>query len=154
MLARRPEAALHVADLHRVGQHPRQWATSKFDREYHAASEMWYLWLLTESVRRSQLLIDTIANVYEGMTTGHGECTGAVMFTARRGLWEAESAVKWFEMSHAEEPLLVPSMRPEPLISQYMAEEFDDFAKVVWTCLIGTDKMNCWIDMGNKMART
>ncbi|KAI0103603.1 putative aldo/keto reductase [Daldinia grandis] len=123
-----------------------QWDVSKFDREYDASSKMWQLWILIESVRRSQLIIDTISNIYDVMAKGWADCTGAVMFTARRGLWEADSAVKWFELSSVEEPLLVPSLQPGPLISQYNADELDDFVKTVWTCIVGTDKMKCWID--------
>ncbi|KAI0004070.1 hypothetical protein F4779DRAFT_630475 [Xylariaceae sp. FL0662B] len=135
-----------------ITSRPFQWTGITFDEEYGACVELWRLWILTESVRRSQLVIDTIANVYETMTKGWAQCTGAVMFTARRGLWEAESAIKWAELSYAEAPLLVPSLQPEPLISQYRADELDDFAKIVWKCLIGGDKMQCWIDKNNGMT--
>ncbi|KAH6856397.1 hypothetical protein B0I37DRAFT_74871 [Chaetomium sp. MPI-CAGE-AT-0009] len=111
-----------------------------------AATELWQLWILAESVRRSLIIIETIANVYECMVRGWAECTGAVMFTARSGLWEAKSAVKWLELSSVQSPLLASSLCPERFISQYAAEEVDDFAKVVWGCAVGTDKMQCWID--------
>jgi hypothetical protein len=65
------------------------------------------------------------------------------MLTARHGLWEAESAAKWFDISCAKSPLLVPSMQSGPLISQYAADEFDDFAKLLWTSTAGTDKIRC-----------
>ncbi|KAK6949394.1 hypothetical protein Daesc_009469 [Daldinia eschscholtzii] len=133
--------------------HSYSWALSKFDREYETASGMWKLWVLIESVRRSQLIIDTISNVYDTLTKGWAECTGAVMFTARRGLWEADSPMKWFELSSAKEPLLVPSLLPGPLISQYDADEFDDLVRVVWSCVIGTDKMKGWIDKSNEAIR-
>jgi hypothetical protein len=137
-----------------LSHRPPQWAAREFDLEYHASLEMWRLWILTESVRRTHVVVDTIANVYQTMTTGWADCTGAVMFTARRGLWEAESAVKWFELSCAEPPLLVPSLQPGPLIAQYAAEEFDDFAKMFWTYIAGKDKIQCWIDRSNKISRT
>ncbi|KAK5452274.1 hypothetical protein LTS15_007340 [Exophiala xenobiotica] len=137
-----------------LGHYPSQWTTTEFDREYDTASEMWQLWLLTESVRRSHIIINTITNVYQTMTKGWADCDGAVMFTARRGLWEADSAVKWCGLCCANSPLLVPSLQPGPLISQYAAEEVDDFAKMLWTFLVGTDKIQCWIDRSNKPSRT
>ncbi|KAI2783745.1 hypothetical protein F4815DRAFT_457775 [Daldinia loculata] len=137
-------------DIFAQDNRPPQWTVSKFDREYDASSKMWQLWILIESVRRSQLIIDTISNIYDTLTKGWADCTGAVMFTARRGLWEADSAVKWVELSSAEEPLLVPSLQPGPLISQYNADEFDDLVQVVWTCIVGTDKMKSWIDKSSK----
>lgn len=129
-----------------------QWNANDFDREYDVCSELWKLWILTESVRRTHVIIDTIANVYQIMTKGWAECAGTVMFTARRGLWEAESAVKWFELSCAKAPLLVPSLQPGPLISQYAAEEVDDFVKMFWTLIVGPDKIQCWIDKSHKQA--
>jgi len=133
-----------------LGHPPLQWTANEFDREYDASSELWKLWILTESVRRTHVIIDTIANVYETMTKGWVNCAGSVMFTARRGLWEAESAVKWFELSYAKPPLLVPSLQPGALISQYAADECDDFVKMFWTFIAGTDKIRCWIDSSNK----
>ncbi|RAO71654.1 uncharacterized protein BHQ10_007666 [Talaromyces amestolkiae] len=129
-----------------LGLRPLQWTATDFDREYNDSSELWQLWILTESVRRTHIIIDSVANAYETMTRGLVDCAGAVMFTARNGLWEADSAVKWFKLCCEKPPLLVPSLQPGPLISQYPAEELDDFAKFYWTYLVGTDKIQSWID--------
>lgn len=135
-----------------LGQRPLQWTANEFDREYDVSSEMWRLWILTESVRRSHITIDTVANVYEVMTKGRADCAGGVMFTARRGLWEAESAVKWFDLCCAKPPLLTPSLQPGSLISQYTAEEVDEFAKMYWEFIVGTDKMRSWKDKSTRQA--
>ncbi|KUL92408.1 hypothetical protein ZTR_02204 [Talaromyces verruculosus] len=129
-----------------LGRRPLQWTATEFDREYNDSSELWKLWILTESVRRTHIIIDSVANTYEAMNRGLVDCTGAVMFTARHGLWEADSAVKWFKLCCEKPPLLVPSLQPGPLISQYPAEELDEFAKFYWTYLVGTDKIQYWID--------
>ncbi|KAI0883620.1 uncharacterized protein GGS22DRAFT_167555 [Annulohypoxylon maeteangense] len=134
--------------------HQSSWMTSEFDREYGSASEIWRLWILTESVRRTHLIIDTVINVYQIMTRGWAECTGGVMFTARRGLWDAESALEWLEMSRAKPPLLVPSLKPGPLISQHTADEVDDFAKMFWTYIIGPDKIRYWIYKTDKESES
>lgn len=123
-----------------------QWVASEFDREYETFSALWRLWILTESVRRTQIIVDTIANVYETMTKGWADCTGAGMFTVRRGMWEAESTAKWFEVSCTNVPLLVPSLHPGPLMSEYTADEINDFAKALWPMIVGADKMQSWID--------
>ena len=131
-----------------------QWTASEFDRDYDSASSLWNLWILTESVRRSHLIIDVVLNVYQTMTIGWADCAGAVMFTARRGLWEAQSAVQWLELCTKYTPLLVPSLRPGPLVATYKVEEIDEFAKVVWKFLIGRDKMQCWIDRSSSKSGT
>ncbi|KIX09179.1 uncharacterized protein Z518_00258 [Rhinocladiella mackenziei CBS 650.93] len=149
------EAVIRYREGDSYGDHRfLQWTANVFDREYDTVSELWRLWILTESVRRSQLIIDTVTNVYPTMTKGRAYCTGAAMFTARRGLWDAESAVEWFELSCAKAPLLVSPLQPEALISQHTAEDLDDFARVVWICVIGTEKLQCWIDRSSRTSRT
>ena len=133
---------------------PLQWTASEFDREYDVCSAMWRQWVLTESVRRSRLIIDTVMNVYETTTKGWADCTGSVMFTSRRGLWDAESAIKWFDLCRLKPPLLVDSLQPRALISQYPAEELDDLAKLYWTFIVGADKIQCWIDRTSIAAGT
>ncbi|KAK7757042.1 hypothetical protein SLS62_001058 [Diatrype stigma] len=140
-----------------VGRHHRRqlrWdaAASEFNREYEASAEMWRLWVLTESVRRTHLIVDVIANTYQTMSQGWAECTGAVMFTARCGLWDAGSAGEWFDLCCAKSspPLLVPALQPYSMIAQYAAEEFDDFVTLFWTFLVGADKIRYWQNRGGK----
>jgi hypothetical protein len=130
-----------------LGQGP-PFISSYFDIEYNASSELWRLWILTESVRRTHLVASTVANMYDVMAKGWAECSGAVMCTARRGLWEADSALKWYELSCTDSPLLVPSLQPEYYIAQFSADEFDEFVKLLWTFIVGADKVRCWIDKG------
>ena len=125
---------------------PLQWTVDGFDRDFDTASELWKLWFLTESVRRTHIIVSTTANTYQTLSTGWAECTGAVMFTARGGLWQAESAMKWYLLSCKTPPLMVPSVQAGSLIAQYPAKEFDDFAKVFWPFIVGADRMQCWID--------
>lgn len=127
-----------------------QQTSSRFERDYDACSELWKLWILTESVRRTHIVVESTINVYEALTKGWAECAGAAMMTARRGLWEAEYANKWFEMTCAKSPLLVPSLQPAPLISQYEADDFDDFTKTIWAVIVGTDRIQHWVDRSSK----
>ncbi|KAI1394200.1 uncharacterized protein F4822DRAFT_40624 [Hypoxylon trugodes] len=136
-------------------QRPFQWGISELDREYDSVSELWHLWILSESVRRTHLVVDTVFNIYQIMTRGWTDCPGAAMFTARRGLWETESAVRWGELCYANStPLLVAALQPEVLMAQHSAGEFDDFATMYWSYVVGPDKMRCWIDKGSTMEKT
>ncbi|KAI0550601.1 hypothetical protein F4679DRAFT_199284 [Xylaria curta] len=133
------------------GRRPLLGTSVEFHSDYDTATEIWQLWILTESVRRTHLIIDTVLNTFRIMTVGWAECEGYVMCTVRRGLWDAESAVKWFNVCRggAKSPLMVPSLTPQPIISQYPAGEFDDFAKLCWSFVVGTDKIQCWVDKSN-----
>lgn len=120
---------------------------------YAASSAVWKLWILAESARRTLLIVETILNTYQAMTIGWVECPGCVMFTARRGLWEAASAVKWTEMCRERSPLLIASLQPERYLAQYGAEEIDDFVKLFWTYVAGPEKIQWWVDRSGSAAR-
>lgn len=135
--------------LTKEGEPEPHWAASELDRDYHASSASWELWLLTESVRRTHLVVDTVANIYEIMAKGYADCTGAAMFTGRRGLWEAESAKTWFKLCDKQSPLLVSALQPDSLISKYAATEFDSFAILYWTFIVGPDKIQWWTGGNN-----
>ncbi|KAI0454765.1 hypothetical protein F5B21DRAFT_474186 [Xylaria acuta] len=130
------------------GRRPLLGTSGEFHSDYDTAMEIWQLWILTESVRRTHLIIETVLNTFRIMTMGWAECEGYVMCTVRRGLWDAESAVKWLNLCRggAKSPLMAPSLTPGPLISQYLAGEFDDFVKLCWSFVVGTDKIQCWVD--------
>ncbi|KAK9240828.1 hypothetical protein V1525DRAFT_139907 [Lipomyces kononenkoae] len=137
---------------HARSHHALQWTRNETDRAYDASLEMWRSWILTESARRTHLVVSCTINMYQIMKDGWDECAGGVMFTARRGLWEAGSAGKWLELCCAKPPLLVPSLQPQPLIAQYAADEIDEFATILWTFVVGADKIQCWIDRSSKQA--
>lgn len=122
------------------------WEATQFDREYEASSKMWRLWILTESIRRTQVIVDTVINIYQLMVQGWSDCSGAVMLTARRGLWEADTAATWLSLSREKTPLLVPSMQPGKYLSEYHASEFDDFIHMLWRFIAGPDKIVYWIE--------
>jgi hypothetical protein len=136
------------------GGSPQTAAETDFDKEYEILLELWRLWILTESVRCTHSVVESIINVYEAMTKGWAQCEGAAAVTARRGLWEAESAMEWFELSSSKSPLLVPSLQPGPVISQYEADEFDGFLKILWTVIVGSEKIQYWNERRNKKCRT
>ncbi|KAF2637875.1 hypothetical protein P280DRAFT_482769 [Massarina eburnea CBS 473.64] len=128
---------------------PNQTLASEFD----TSTSLWRLWILTESVRRTHILVNSTANIYETMVKGWVQCTGAGMFTARKGLWEAQSAIKWIELSRQSSPLMVQALRPDLAIERCAAGEVDDFVKLLWTFMVGRDIIACWVDRGEKVGR-
>ena len=118
-----------------------------FEKQYADYLANWKLWILTESVRRTQLVVETTINVYEALSLGWTHCKGASMVTARKGLWEATCSITWFELSSKKSPLLLPSLNPGPVMSQYKADEVDDVLKLVWTIIVGSEKIQYWSNM-------
>ncbi|KAK5046370.1 hypothetical protein LTR84_008171 [Exophiala bonariae] len=128
------------------------WADNDFDREYHTSSELWKTWLLIESVRRIQIIINAVANSYQAMTLGWAQCTGSVMLTISSGFWEAGSALEWSDLACRKSPLLVAPLRPGPLMSQYPAEELDEFVRTFWVLILGPEKMQSWLSRSSRSS--
>lgn len=126
-----------------------------------ALQDLWRSWIITESVRRTYTVVDTIINVYEIMTQGWADCQGGLLFTARKDAWDADCAVRWAQVvglrddgavdvseteCRGQVPLLVPALRPEEVMAQCSARDVDEFAMTCWTFIVGQEKMNGWID--------
>lgn len=116
----------------------------EFSKDFTTQSNLWHLWILTESIRRTDILVTTVINTYEIMTKGWAECSGTNMLTARAGLWQAESALDWCEFVEHKSPLLVPSFEPKQLMEQFKAEECDDFVKMFWGFIVGKERVEWW----------
>jgi hypothetical protein len=123
---------------------------ASFAYHYHTSSSAWRLWILTESVRRTLLIVETILNTYQTMTAGPQECTGVVMFSTRQGLWDASSPAGWAELCDKRDPLMVPASQPELSMEMHGAEEIDDFVKLFWKYIAGPERVQSWIDMSRK----
>ncbi|CAK7232379.1 hypothetical protein SCUCBS95973_008240 [Sporothrix curviconia] len=61
----------------------------------------WYLWILTESIRRTWLIGGGLEAIYSMLQRGWYPCPGGVMFTTRQGVWDAPSALAWEETCFA-----------------------------------------------------
>jgi hypothetical protein len=127
-------------------------AASNATLDYHASSAAWKLWVLTESARRTLLVVETNLNTYQMMTAGWLECPGCVMFTARQGLWQSGSAAQWEKICTEKSPLMIPSLRPEAMMEKHAADEIDDFVKLFWTYTAGPDRVAWWVDKSKSLT--
>lgn len=129
--------------------------THPHKQDYTTQTHLWHAWLLAESVRRTHLIVDAVCNIYQTLTQGWAECGGAVMFTARAGLWDARSASAWCRLVHdvrvrmrGRNPLLLAhSLDPGALVDEgYAVGEFDAFARVYWGFILGRERMEWWVE--------
>ncbi|CAG5188837.1 uncharacterized protein ALTATR162_LOCUS12042 [Alternaria atra] len=57
--------------------------------------QQWYLWILSESIRRTWLVAASLSPVFSALQQRWAACPGGVMYTNRSGLWNASSAAEW-----------------------------------------------------------
>jgi hypothetical protein len=124
-----------------------------FSKRYESSQKLWKLWAMFESVRRTHVLTDAFLNFYDTMTKGCALCNGAVSFTAAAGFWEAPSASQWVELFRGRtQAILVPSLEPEAWLLRHPGEPVDDFVRTCWACIVGTEKLQGWIENNTEIT--
>lgn len=106
--------------------------------------QQWRDWLLAESVRRIWLIGNYVQGVYLIMRDRQTSCSGGVSFTARRGLWDAQSAATWMRLVRHEDPLFVPCQETDLMIPFIGASEVDVLCLSVMGIMCGAPKLDFW----------
>lgn len=84
--------------LHSAGTEA-AWSTHTTIHTSVAAStfsqQQWYLWILSESIRRAWLVAVSLSSVFTALQQRWAACPGGIMYTNRSGLWDAATATAW-----------------------------------------------------------
>ncbi|KAL9087239.1 MAG: hypothetical protein Q9165_006733 [Trypethelium subeluteriae] len=60
-----------------------------------ASQQQWYLWILSESIRRTCLVASSLCSIFLALQQRWSACPAGIMYTNRSGLWNAASATEW-----------------------------------------------------------
>jgi hypothetical protein len=85
-LASKTLSNTHSVATHLVGGLPRPSTYSQ---------QQWYLWILSESIRRTWLIAASVFAIYSALQQRWAVCPGSIMYTNRSGLWNATSSAEW-----------------------------------------------------------
>jgi hypothetical protein len=105
---------------------------------------LWRSWTISESLRRTWLVVQGISASYDGLKQGWTPCKGDVMFTAREGLWSADSALVWSKRSIDQDVRFVGRTHAECLFV-VAPEETDEFAKSMLKNIYGKERFSNWL---------
>lgn len=105
---------------------------------------LWRSWIISESLRRTWLVIQGTSSAYEGLKQGWAPCNGDVVFTTREGLWSADSASVWVNMSIDQDVRFVGRAHAECLF-MVEPEETDEFAKFMLKSMFGKERSLNWM---------
>lgn len=105
---------------------------------------LWRSWIVSETLRRTWLVIQGISASYDGLKQGWAPCNGDVMFTTREGLWSADSASVWAKMSMDQDVRFVGRTHAECLF-MVAPEETDEFAKFMLKNIFGKERSSNWL---------
>ena len=109
------------------------------------SGQQWHDWLLAESVRRIWLIGNYVQCVYLMMRDRQTGCSGGVSFTARRGLWDAQSAATWMRLVRSKDPLFVRCHETDAMISSIEAPEVDVLCLSIMGIMWGALKLDFWV---------
>lgn len=107
----------------------------------------WYLWILTESIRRTWLTAGGLEAIYSMLQRGWHPCPGGVMFTTRKGIWDASSALAWEAscMVGAPEGVgFIHRFETDKLFSTRTPDDVDDFTRLMMEITYGVERMEKW----------
>ena len=66
------------------------------------------------------------------------------MYTTRKGVWDAQSAVSWDMMCSGMNVGFMHREETEELFITAVPDEVDDFSKAIMTISFGSEKMGLW----------
>jgi hypothetical protein len=104
---------------------------------------LWRSWIVSESLRRTWLIVHGVSASYDGLKQGWAPCNGDIKFTTREGLWSAESASLWANMCAEKDVRFVGRFHAECLFAN-APEEVDEFAKVMLETVFGKERSMRW----------
>ncbi|PLB54174.1 hypothetical protein P170DRAFT_397273 [Aspergillus steynii IBT 23096] len=105
---------------------------------------LWRAWIRSESIRRTWLVAQMLHAVYLTMQGRYVGCPGGVMFTNRKGAWEAESAHSWMKLCAEKNVGFMHRSRMYAVMEEYRPDEVDEFGKSIMELDFGVDRMENW----------
>lgn len=109
----------------------------------HYENLLWYSWILAESMRRTWVMANGIQAIYL-MTQQNLPCQGCLMFTTRKGVWEAQSAIVWEKLCSEVNVGLMQIKDSDKLFAEVAPENVNDFTKALLEATYGIERMERW----------
>ncbi|CAH0042529.1 unnamed protein product [Clonostachys rhizophaga] len=105
---------------------------------------VWQAWILSESLRRTWMLVSGTFYVYHDKANGWPGCSGFLMFTTRQGLWEAPNAWRWVQQVREQNPLFQQSVNLPGLMEDTSPAEIDSFTNQLLSILLSPEDITRW----------
>ncbi|KAF7559023.1 hypothetical protein G7046_g5131 [Stylonectria norvegica] len=107
---------------------------------------IWRAWLVSESVRRTWMVVSCTTHIYQTKRDGFADCSGILRFTTRQGLWHAPNAWRWLQLLRKQSPLFAESLNLTELMEETPSSEMDAFANQVLRIALPPEKIDRWIE--------
>lgn len=110
----------------------------------NAAQNRWYLWIFSESIRRTWLVTLSMSCVFSALQQRWSACPGGIMFTTRSGLWGATTAAAWQKQCVDKDPAFLQRFDCATLFSTAKPEDVDEFGIAMLDMTFGREAVEQW----------
>lgn len=127
----------HAAATHLVGCLPTPSTYSQ---------QQWYLWILSESIRRTWLVAVSLSCVFSALQQRWSACPGGVMYTNRSGLWNAASATEWEKVCLGRNVAFLQRFECARLFDDAEPADIDEFGTAMLDMTFNGELLEKWRD--------
>jgi hypothetical protein len=136
-------------DVGDLGQHRRDQCLGHIWRQFGEAEQeatLWHAWIVAESVRRTWTVARGVESVYQLLRDGTGPCPGGLMFTTRRGVWDASSAFAWTKICAEAKAGFLHLRETDKLFAPTSGESLDELATFLVQMNFRTERVRHWLE--------
>ncbi|KAH8807956.1 RNA polymerase 2 mediator complex component [Xylogone sp. PMI_703] len=111
-----------------------------------SSQEQWYLWILSETIRRTWLVAVSITPIFSALQQRWAACPGGVMYTNRSGLWDATSATEWEKQCSGRNVAFLQRFEYARLLNDMHPADIDEFGTAILNMTCGEELLQKWRD--------
>jgi hypothetical protein len=108
--------------------------------------QQWYLWILSESIRRTYLVAVSISPVFSALQRRWSACPGGAMYTNRSGIWNAVSANKWEKQCLGRNVAFLQRFECARLFNDTEPADIDEFGNAILDLTFNKELVEKWRD--------
>lgn len=110
------------------------------------SQQQWYLWILSESIRRTWLVAASLSPVFSALQQRWSACPGGVMYTNRNGLWNAASATEWEKQCLEKNVAFLQRFECARLLDEAEPADVDEFGTAILDMTFNGELLEKWRD--------
>jgi hypothetical protein len=110
------------------------------------SQQQWYLWILSESIRRTWLVAVSLSPVFSALQQRWSACPGGIMYTNRSGLWNAASATEWEKQCLGRNVAFLQRFECARLFDDAEPADIDEFGTAMLDMTFNGELLEKWRD--------
>lgn len=114
------------------------------------SQQQWYLWVTSESIRRTYLVAVSLGPVFSALQQRWSACPGGAMYTNRSGLWNAASATEW-EKQCSGRNLALQRFDCTRVFDDAVPADIDEFGMAILDMTFNQELLEKWRDRSSRL---